>query len=266
MAIKSRDFLELAAKVGAGAVYAVYGSELNRLFTQAVDGDVHVIWLKGASDSGCTISLLQGAHPDLVEVITNLRLAVDFCPTLMIPSGDRVLLSLSNALAGRTPLDLLIIEGAVSSGSFGTSGEIAGRLVPFETWVKDLAAAAKQVVAVGTCAAVGGIPLATPDPTSCRPVSDFVKSTPLINIPGCPAHPDWVLLTLATVISGSVPALDDRRRPKVLAHEELRDCCRLEHDNERPHFASAPSRPGNLADLGGQRMTEAAGHLGPWNN
>lgn len=249
MAFKHSDFLGLAGKMGAGAVYDVYGSELARLFAQAVDGGAHVIWLQGVSDSGCTNSLLQRVDPGLVDAISDFRRAVDFYPTLMRPSGDRALLSLSNALAGRSPLDLLIIEGALPSGSFCMIGEIAGKLVPFETWVKDLAAVAKQVVAVGTCAALGGIPAAMPNSTSCRPVSDFVNGTPLINIPGCPAHPDSVLLTLATVLSGSVPVLDDHRRPKAFLHQDVPGGGPHGRPDDRRRFAAARSWPDCLYNL-----------------
>lgn len=249
MAFKRRDFLGLAGKTGAGAVYDLYGGELVRLFAQAVDGDVHVIWLQGVSDSGCTNDLLQRVAPDLVDTMSDFRRAVDFYPTLMRPSGDRALLSLGNALAGRTPLDLLIIEGALPSGSFCMIGEIAGKLVPFETWVKDLAAVAKQVVAVGTCAALGGIPAAMPNSTSCRPVSDFVSRTPLINIPGCPADPDSVLFALATVLSGSVPSLDEQGRPTVFFHEDLPVRRPLERPFERRRFAAAPRLPDCLYNL-----------------
>ena len=221
MAIKCRDFLGLAGKMGAGAVFDLYGSELDRLFAQAVDGDVRVIWLQGVSDSGCTNSLLRRIGPDLIDVYSSFRQAVDFYPTLLRPSSDRALVSLGNALAGRAPLDLLIIEGALASGSFCMIGEVAGTLVPFETWVKDLAVVAKQVVAVGTCAALGSVSAAMPNSTGCRPVSNFVGGTPLIKIPGCPAHPDGVLLTLATLLSGSVPSLDDHCRPSVFLHEDL---------------------------------------------
>jgi len=267
MTIKRRDFLKLAGKMGAGTVYALYGGELGRLFAQAVDGNVHVIWLQGASDTGCTISLLQGVGPDLVDVITNFRLAVDFNPTLMIASGDAALFSLTDARAGRTPLDVLIVEGAVPAGDFCTVGEVSGKPVPFETWVRDLGGVAKRVVAVGTCAAFGGIPAAMPNPTNCRPVSNFVNRTKLINVPGCPAHPDWVFLTLATVLSGSAPSLDDHRRPKVFFHEELHDDCPLERYYEAHQFAAAPGQPGCLYNLGCRgKMTDADCPTRLWND
>lgn len=267
MSIKRRDFLKLAGTMGAGTVYTLYGGELGQLFAQAADGSVHVIWLQGASDTGCTISLLQGVNPDLVDAITNFRLAVDFQPTLMLPSGDQALASLSGALAKQTPLDLLIVEGAVPSGRFCTVGEINGRPVPFENWVRDLAGVAKQVVAVGTCAAFGGIPAALPNPTNCRPVSSLVGRTPLINIPGCPAHPDWVFLTLATVLSGSRPALDGHLRPRLFFHEEVHEECPLEEFYEHEQFAAAFGQTGCLYRLGCRgKMTDADCPTRLWNN
>jgi hydrogenase small subunit len=267
MAVKRRDFLKLAGSLGAGAVYALYGGELGQLFGQAADGSVHVIWLQGASDSGCTISLLQGVDPDLVDAINNFRLAVDFNPTLMIPSGDAALAALTGAVSGVTPLDVLIVEGAVPTGDFCTVGELDGQPVTFESWVKNLAAKAKHIVAVGTCAAFGGIPAAMPNPTGCRPVSTVVPRRRVINIPGCPAHPDWVLLTLATLLSGRVPSLDDHRRPKVFFHEDLHDDCPLEHYYERHQFAAAPGQPGCLYNLGCRgKMTDADCPTRYWNN
>ncbi len=267
MTIKRRDFLKLAGSMGAGAVYALYGGELSRLFGQAIDGNTHVIWLQGASDSGCTISLLQGVSPDLVDVVTNFRLAVDFNPTLMIPSGDEALASLTNAAAGKTPLDLLVVEGAVPSGSYCTVGEVNGKPVPFENWVESLGAKAKWVVAVGTCAAFGGIPAAMPNPTNCRPVSSVVSQNSVINIPGCPAHPDWVFLTLATVLSGSVPALDGRGRPRLFFHEEVHEECPLEDYYEKERFAESFGQPGCLYHLGCRgKMTDADCPTRLWNN
>lgn len=196
MASKPGDFLRMADEMGAADVCAIHGGELRRLYAQALDGRLRVIWLQGAHDSGCSRSLAQGVHPDLAEAIVDFRFAAGFQPTLMIPSSDRALGSLSHALAGRAPLDLLIVEGAAPSESFCCIGQVSGRLVPFEIWVRDLAAVAKQVVAVGTCAG--------------RSISSLVGGTPLLRIPGCPAPADRILLTLATVLSGTVRDPYDR--------------------------------------------------------
>lgn len=196
MTFKRRDYLAHAARMEPGAVTSFCGGELKELFARAMDSDVRVVWLQGASDSGCTISLLQNVSSELMDVIIGFRRAVDFYPTLMGPSSDRVLLSLTHALAGKTPLDLLVIEGEASGNGLCSAGGSTGRLVPFETWVKDLAAAAKTVVTVGTCAAAVRL-------------TDGAR---VVNVPGCPADAGRLLVTLATALSNS------GHRPELIAH------------------------------------------------
>lgn len=212
MALKRRDFLRLADEIGTGGVFAAYRAELERLFAQAVDGPARVIWLQGASDSGCTLSLMQGAHPCLMAALIRFRKAVDLYPTLMIPSSDRALLSLSNALAGRTPLDLLVVEGAAPSKLLCASGGDPSRLVPFETWVRDLAKAARRVLAVGRCAA--------------RALSRISDGAPVLCVPGCPASPDQVLLSLATALADRAPRAAEDAGREVLLHEPFRPLVR----------------------------------------
>ncbi len=258
MKFKRRDFLRLAGNMGAAAVYSEFRGELSRLFEWAADDNVRAIWLHGASDKGCTISLLQGVGPDLADVIMNFRLATDFDPTLMSTPGDSALFSLTNALTGRTPLDLLVVEGAVPAGNLLTAGETSGKPVPIEAWVRDLGLVARQVVAVGTCAAFGNVSASAPESAHCRPVSSLVTRSPLINIPGCPAHPDWVFLTLATILSGSMPALDARLRPRFFFHEHGREGCPLGEYLERHPSQAAPGLPVCLYDLGcGGKTTDA---------
>ncbi len=108
---------------------------------------------------------------------------------------------------------------------------------PFKDTVAEAAKNAVAIVAVGACACWGGITNASSDvekDTDYRgvafkktdPTKGMLKELgidkPVINIAGCPAHPDWVLLTLGAVILGKIkipddlPAvLDQYNRPKV---------------------------------------------------
>jgi hydrogenase small subunit len=71
---------------------------------------------------------------------------------------------------------------------------------------------AKAVLAVGACASFGGIPVAENNPTGAMSVPEFLKqqgvSKPVISVPGCPAHPDWLVGTLVHVLKFGIPALD----------------------------------------------------------
>jgi NiFe hydrogenase small subunit HydA len=98
-------------------------------------------------------------------------------------------------------------------------------------WVIELAAQASVVVAIGDCATWGGIPAMAPNPTDStglqfhkREKGGFLGSSfrsksglPVINVPGCPAHPDWItqiIVALATGRAGDI-ALDELHRPQT---------------------------------------------------
>lgn len=183
-----RDYLELARRMGAAKVTAACRGELKDLFARAKDGEVRTIWLQGTSDSGCTISLLEEIDPSLVDALLDLRRAVGFYPTLMGPSSDRALLALSHALAGKDPLDVLIVEGGGAASSLCPSPAASGRLVPFATWVENLNAVSENVVAIGACAVAAASAAGKPGPT-------------ILDVPGCPADPVRVVLSLATAIA-----------------------------------------------------------------
>lgn len=196
MAPMRRDCPRRAEGIGCARAGLTASIELRRLLGRAADGGLRVIWLHGAGDSGCSGALARGVRPDLAEAIAGFRAAADFRPTVFMPSSDRALSSLSHALAGRTPLDLLIVEGAApAEGVCGPAGA-SGRLVPFETWVRDLAAVAKRVVAVGTCAG--------------RSIAALAGVRPLLTVPGCPAPAERILLTLAALLSASLRGLAGR--------------------------------------------------------
>jgi hydrogenase small subunit len=265
MRLKRRDFLKAAGMLGAGAAVEALSGDLRRVYAQVADGRKHLIWLVGSCDSGCTISWIQGVSPDLVDVLQQFRLAVDFNPTLMIPSGDAAVKALNSAAWGTVPLDVLVVEGAVPAGNFCSVGESAGSPVPFETWVKRLAVRAKSIVAVGTCASFGGISAAQPNPTRCLPVSPVVSPKKVINIPGCPAHPDWITLTLADVLSGTTPALDGHGRPTVFFRKEVHELCPLKENDDV--FAPSFSQAGCLRQLGCRGpITKADCPTRLWNN
>jgi Ni,Fe-hydrogenase I small subunit len=85
------------------------------------------------------------------------------------------------------------------------------------------------VISQGTCAAFGGIPGAVGNKTNATSVADFLAgegiSTPVVNVPGCPPHPDWTVYTVAYVLAQStiscalndlslaVPPVDTQGRP-----------------------------------------------------
>jgi hydrogenase small subunit len=83
------------------------------------------------------------------------------------------------------------------------------------------------IVAQGTCASFGGIPAGRGNKTGAKSVKSYLASkgisVPVINVPGCPPHPDWTVYPIAHILATtqlgsplSLPALDRFGRPTAV--------------------------------------------------
>jgi hydrogenase small subunit len=82
------------------------------------------------------------------------------------------------------------------------------------------------VVAMGACSSYGGIPGGQGNKTGATSVHEYFNSqgitTPVINVPGCPPHPDWLVYPVAYMLAystpGSIvlPTLDSHGRPQAV--------------------------------------------------
>ena len=262
-----REFLKAALTAGSLLLLSRYTAQLAEAFKLAIEGEVKVLWLQGAGDSGCTISFLQGAHPDLVDVVTQFRLAVAFHPTIMVPQGEDALKPLKDVVEGLTRLDLLIVEGAVPEGAYCSLGEVEGKPIPFEWWVRKLGEKAETILALGDCAATGGISAASPNPACCRPVREVLPGKRVVSLTGCPPHPEWITITLATLLSGETLELDEYGRPKLFYSHYIHDLCPRRGFYDRGEFAERFGEDKCLWKLGCKGpVVKADCPLRLWNN
>ena len=79
------------------------------------------------------------------------------------------------------------------------------------------------MIAIGSCASFGGPYAADPNPSRSLPVHKVLKDIQVINVPGCPAHPDWFVGTLSHVILYGMPNLDAYGRPRMFYEHTLHD-------------------------------------------
>lgn len=189
---------------------------------------VNVVWMQGGTDNGCLVSFLNSQQPHLYQKMEDLGVNISYQNTIQPGCCREVLEWLEKHVSGEEKTDILIVEGSVPRGPNGTGMACFIGTRSFADWVSNLASQADYVVAVGTCAAFGNIPAAEPNPTEATGVQwhrrDFggflgrnFKSKaglPVINISGCPAHPDWVVQTLLAVLLGKDVELDEYNRPK----------------------------------------------------
>lgn len=129
----------------------------------------------------------------------------------------------------------MVVDGSVPTGDAGFS-TIAGHANA--DMLAETVAHAGAVVAVGTCAAFGGLPAARPNPTGAVAISALVKDRPVVNIPGCPPLPQAMTGTIVHLLSfGRLPELDHLGRPRAFFGETIHDRCYRRPFYERGQFA-----------------------------
>ncbi|MFN8078059.1 MAG: hypothetical protein U0Q19_00695 [Kineosporiaceae bacterium] len=190
-----------------------------------------LLWLEGGACSGNTMSFLNAEEPTAVDLVTDFGIDVIWHPSLGMELGDQVQQILRECASGERQVDIFVYEGSVLMGPNGSGRYDMFAERPMKDWVAEIAPKAGVVVAVGDCSAWGGIPATPPNPTDAIGLQylkgdrggflgkDFVSAMglPVVNIPGCPAHPDWITQVVVALAAGRTAdiALDDLQRPKT---------------------------------------------------
>jgi NiFe hydrogenase small subunit HydA len=142
------------------------------------------------------------------------KLSVRYQPNVMAGTGQTAVEAINQTLKEVSGKYVLVVEGPVptmENGDFctfglgtGTKQLTGGTTVPNDKpiaeWMKELVPGAAAVIANGSCASFGGIPAANASVTGATAVSKYVATIdakkPVINVGGCPSHPDWFLGTV----------------------------------------------------------------------
>ncbi|MFZ0257998.1 MAG: hydrogenase small subunit [Gammaproteobacteria bacterium] len=181
-----------------------------------------VIWLSFQECTGCTESLTRSAAPTIEGLIFNV-ISLDYHHTLQVASGEGAEAARHQAMQENWGKYLCVVDGSIPIGNPGYS-TIAG--VANADMLRETAEGAAAVVAVGSCAAFGGLPYADPNPTGAVPVSELVTDKPIINVSGCPPIPVVISGVLAHFLTfGGIPELDTLGRPRVFYGQSIHDRC-----------------------------------------
>ena len=118
-----------------------------------------VFWLQGMGCTGCSVSILNSLHPRIADVLLHV-IRMDFHPTLMADEGEGAVEFMLRSAEENSGGFVLVQEGAVSEeedGRFCIIGEAGHEEFPLSVMLERLAPHAAVVLAVGTCAAYGGV-------------------------------------------------------------------------------------------------------------
>lgn len=253
MRITRREFLKYCS-ITAGALGLSAGTVLKleqALALEAANGGIPVMWIEGAACTGCTMSLTNSIYYGTVADVLLNTIDLDFHKTIMVACGaevDGVRFTGANALTAANNLYtaggyVLVVEGAIQTAANGVYCEVGDLIGDHNETMANIALKMAQnayaILCVGQCATYGGIPAARGNVTGAKGMWDFVGASALtaaqkralkkkiINIPGCPPHPDWIVGTIAEVLALNpdlpatprLPALDSVRRPKLFYNE-----------------------------------------------
>jgi hydrogenase small subunit len=237
---------------------------------------VHVVWLTcGLGCDGESVAITSATSPSLEDLLHGVlpgmpRLAI-YNPLLAYETGEEFMRAFWSAATGTLDPFVLVLEGSVPNEQINGEGHWAalgvdpetGDPIPTCTWIDRLAPRAAAVLALGTCAAYGGVPAMRGNPTGAMGLRDYLGSgwrtrlgLPIVNLPGCPVQPDNItetLLHLALHLVGVEDAmdLDDQGRPRWLFERTVQEGCGRAGFASQGEFARSPADTrGCLVKLG----------------
>jgi hydrogenase small subunit len=194
-----------------------------------------VIWLSFQECTGCTESITRSYSPTLESLIFDF-VSLDYHHTLSVAAGHQVEHAREVAMEENRGKYLVIVDGAIPLDLDGAYSTVAGHS-NLQT-LKEVAEGAAAIVTVGTCAAYGGIPKASPNPTGAASVEDIIKDKPIINVPGCPPIPEVMTGVLASFLTfGRLPEVDHLKRPKAFFGDSIHDRCYRRPFYDKGRFA-----------------------------
>ena len=242
-----------------------------------------LLWLQASGCGGCTMSLLCAENPGLPDLLADAGIRLLWHPALSVETGAEARALLERIERGEERLDILCVEGAIARGPRGTGRYqmLSGTGRSLMDWVASLAPRAAHVVAVGSCAAYGGVTAAGGNPSDAVGLQ-YEGAHPggllpagwraaaggaVINVAGCPTHPGWVTETLMMLAAGEAVALDGYQRPRFYADHLVHHGCPKNEFYEYKASARELSQLGCMMENLGCIGTQAVGDCNtrPWN-
>jgi hydrogenase small subunit len=242
--ITRRQFLKMCGVVAVAL--AIPAGELGR-FADAVAAAARprVVWLEFQDCTGDSESFLRAAQqadplqsgvtdPSLTSLLLDV-LSVEYHETLMVPSGAYATKSRDDVVRNYAGQYICVVEGSIPTAANGVYCTVGGESAL--NILKQVASKAQATLAVGTCAAYGGLPGAQPNPTGAAGVKDAVPGLQnLVNLPGCPHNVVNLVATIVYFVAkNQLPSRDASGRPQFAYGTLIHARCerRRYHDDEK---------------------------------
>lgn len=203
-----------------------------------------LVWLQLQECTGCMESVLRAGGTTVEDVILNL-VSLDYNELLMAAAGTAA----DDALTAANAKDhVLVVNGSIPLADGGVYTTIGGRSA--EQLLRESAAKASAIFAVGACAHWGSVQASHPNPTGAVGVDQVIVDKPVVNVAGCPPIGEVIIASLVHTLSyGAPPPTDPQGRPLFAYGTRIHDMCpkrgRFDAGQFVGHFDDASARQGH---------------------
>lgn len=169
-----------------------------------------IVWYQAVTCNGNTHSLLS-ANSSRLELFLN-SFDLIYHPSLTIDTTLDDILKLKN-------IDFLLVEGAITSDEkYYSINQSSTKNI-----LEKLSPKAKYIISVGSCASYGGVHKKFEQNNDILGVEEIIDTKKyknlkheIVNLTGCPVHPEWILQTVFSLNSFGKMSLDYEKRPTEL--------------------------------------------------
>ena len=208
------------------------------------------IWLETSECFGEVIAFLDAQDPDIIYWLTEM-VDCTFYNSIMGNQGEAAIQDIMDTIDSGEEY-LLITSGAIplaEGGNCTILGSYQGRQLTSMELVSRVAKKAKMILAAGTCASYGGPTAAKPNITQALSAEAFLNRQ-VINAPGCPINPIWLLGILAYIVNFGEPPLDEEGRPLAFYSKTIHRHCPRRYFFDKKIFATQFGQEECMAALG----------------
>jgi len=213
----------------------------------------NLIWLQGASCSGCSLAMTNVEDISFIDFILKF-VNIIYHPNISVVENEDIPKILNNAKEKLNDNYLLVVEGSIPM-HLPHACLLAD--VPFKEWIEDMSRHSKVCISVGTCASFGGVTNMRGTFTGATPLKEVLENQnikkPIVNLPNCPIKPEHFVYTMLYYIKfKKLPPLDSQQRPKLFFSKTVHQSCTHYNEFKEDIFASKIGEKGCLLELGCQ--------------
>lgn len=252
LGVSRRSFMQFCA--GIASMMAIPAAMVPKMAYALETAKPSVIYMSFQECTGCLESLVNSytvssAGSTTIENLILKLISLDYQETLMAAAGTQAEEWRDQVMAQNSGRFVLVVDGSVPKlpsdpndprNGYFVSGGKTGELRFIEA-----ASQAGLIIALGTCAAFGGLPNAHPNPTGAISIGEMMKlrgiDKPLINLSGCPPIAEVITGVIMYYLTyGTAPTLDRLKRPTVFyGGDAIHDECYRKDYYEKGMFATS---------------------------